>query len=634
MDSNPLHLFCGIESGILARVFTELQYRHTDVLACHTLTELERCTEAQQPTLLALSAGFALQVEEGLNDLIAKAQPELLLICGSETQRRQLLTNSNDLPFLFLPEDYDVPGVLLLLDAYLESRASIPAPEPTPTGDHELTLRQLHKLLSIGTWEVNLKSGLGTWSPEVYEMFDLPPGRGDIGFETFISRVHPDERNALMEAREHAISGESPLDIQYRIVSGGSTRWVREYGELIDGAQEKPERFTGVLIDVSQSRALSEQLHRASQLEALGQLVAGVAHNFNNLLTVIMGNSEDLAGKLQAYPELTRQLDLIIDSSRRGAQLIRELMVYSRQRQLNAEGVEINQLIQRLKTLLEHTLGRGIRLQVHSEVDSAPARVDPAKLENSVIGLVLNAREALGGQGEITIQVEKVEPARARRHFPGASEDDFVAISIADNGPGMPADILAHATELFFTTKSPGQSSGLGLAEIKGFLEQSHGHLHLQSEVGRGTRVTMLLPCSEHITIGLAPYKESNGKDNRRVVIVAIDDLVLRRGTADCLAGSGYRVIEAGDAAEAQSALLDYPAAAFLIWKFEQSWGELGNNVIQAALQANQKLRVLLTSLEDDTLATESGRYKLVPAPLSAETLASSIEDLVLEFGE
>ena len=625
MDTNPLHLFCGLEEEILARVFTDLQYRHANVMACHHLTELESCIDAGTPALLALSADFALGIDAGLSDLLNRARPRLLLIAGSEAQRERLLAREPDLRFLFLPADYDVPAVLLLLDAFLESLAVPRASTPSPVGDHEIAFGQLHKILGVGTWEVDLESGNGIWSPEMYELFDLPPGRRNIDFEAFIDRIHPDDRSALVRARESAIRGEAPLDIQHRIVTGGTTRWVREYGELIRDADGRPKRFAGIILDISHTMALTQQLHRASQHEALGQLVSGVAHNFNNLLTVIMGNAEDLADKLLYDQALSRQLDLIADSSRRGAQLIRELIVYSRQRQIQTESVEINQLIQRLQRLLDYTLGRGIRLTVHSEVDRAVARIDPAKLENSLIGLTLNAREALNSQGEIAIIVEKLDPEQVREEFPELPEAGYVAVRVRDQGPGMPAEVLAHVTEPFFTTKSPGQSSGLGLAEIRAFLEQSRGHLHIQSEVGRGTTATMLLPGSDRITLDLEPRLDEDGDEPKHLVIVAVDDTILRRNTADRLAATGYRVIEAGDAAQAQSALLDNPNAAFLIWHVDQYWSELGNRVIQGALGANPRLRVLLTAPEGEALAAESTRFALLHPPLSADVLANAV---------
>ena len=312
-----------------------------------------------------------------------------------------------------------------------------------------------------------------------------------------------------------------------------------------------------------------------------------------------------------------------------GAQLIRDLMVYSRQRLVSTQEVDIHKLLERLKQLLGHTMGRGINLKINSMVDVGVARIDPAKLENSLVGLALNAREAMAGQGSITINSYQADAFWISQHFPDIPARDFIAISVIDDGPGIAPELLQHVTEPFFSTKSPGESSGLGLSEIQEFLERCGGQFHIQSEVGKGTTVTILLPLSQESVATLADTECEERDSKSQKVILAVSDQAIRRNTTDKLSACGYQVIAAADSQQAQAALLGNADASFLVWNLSKDWADIGNNVFISLMTENRLLKVVVSTPEKSYLPIAASRYVNLDGEFTADSLLSAFSTLV-----
>ena len=313
----------------------------------------------------------------------------------------------------------------------------------------------------------------------------------------WIEFVHPDEREfVIAEIQDKVANKDSdPGFTEYRIIRpDGGVRWILARAYPIRDKEGKITRIAGFGEDITESKAAADALHHAQKMDAVGQLTGGVAHDFNNLLAVILGNSGLLQGRLSAENELL--VGEIIRAGKRGAVLTRQLLAFSRQQPLRPTATNINALINNLGELLRRTLGTTIEIDASLAPGETRVMVDPALLENAILNLALNARDAMPQGG--TLRIRTTEAHVCRSSAPNPQARDFVhqmSIVVQDNGAGMTPDVLSHALEPFFTTKETGQGSGLGLPMVYGFAKQSKGDLTIESEQGKGTKVTLSLPC-------------------------------------------------------------------------------------------------------------------------------------------
>ncbi len=298
----------------------------------------------------------------------------------------------------------------------------------------------------------------------------------------------------------------------------------------------------------------NEQLRQSQKMEAIGQLTGGVAHDFNNLLAVILGNAELLEHRSNDNPSLVQA---ILRAATRGAELTHRLTAFSRQQPLQPRPVDLAALVGNMSDILQRTLGETIEIQTAAEPDLWFARADLGQVENSLLNLAINARDAMAGGGTLRIACNNARLSEA--HGLGNSEPllgDFVVLAVSDTGAGMEESVLERVFEPFFTTKGVGEGSGLGLSMVYGFARQSGGHVTIESAVGQGTTVKLYLPRWE----GPADRIEKAASDEiprgrGEVVLVVEDDPDVREIAVKILDGLGYSVIEAPSAKTARTAL-------------------------------------------------------------------------------
>ncbi len=308
-----------------------------------------------------------------------------------------------------------------------------------------------------------------------------------------------------------------------------------------------------VASDVTEVILLEDQLRQAQKMEAVGQLTGGVAHDFNNLLAVVIGNLDLIGAAFSAESRNARLLEGALRAALRGADLTRALLAFARRQPLEPARVDVNQLIDNVCQLLEHSLGEAIAVGKELQPDLWPVNIDAAQLESALTNLAINARDAMPSGGRLLIQTRNthLDKDYAARE-PGLQAGEYVVIEVTDDGHGMPPDVLAHAAEPFFTTKKEGKGTGLGLAMVYGFVKQSSGHMKIYSEVGRGTTIRLYLPRlsgkSKETGVSAPP---PSAVQVRETVLVVEDNLELRRLVVGQLRDLGYRVIEAADGAQA-----------------------------------------------------------------------------------
>jgi PAS domain S-box-containing protein len=366
------------------------------------------------------------------------------------------------------------------------------------------------------------------------------------------------------------------------------TKYLRDSGVL----------FNAFIRDVTEQRAADAQFRQVQKMEAIGQLTGGVAHDFNNILTVITGTIEILAEGVADRPQLHNITQMIDSAATRGAELTRHLLAFSRKQPLRPRDVDINDLALEAAKLLRATLGEQLRVNLEMSADTWNAIVDPSQLTTAILNLALNARDASPRGGTLVISTGNL-------HLDGANlpadadiaPGDYVTIKVGDTGEGMDRATLGRAFEPFFTTKDVGKGTGLGLSMVYGFAKQSKGHVSISSVPDTGTLVTLYLPRS----LSVAPVShEIDDIDpiqrGHETILIVEDDALVRVYVAAQIAGLGYHTISATDWNEAQ-AVIDSPATIDLLFTDIVLPGPRnGRQIAEAALERRPGLKVLFTS--------------------------------------
>jgi len=304
-------------------------------------------------------------------------------------------------------------------------------------------------------------------------------------------------------------------------------------------------------------RRTSEQLFQAQKMEAVGQLTGGVAHDFNNILTIVLANADAILEDDKAPPHIAKRAQRISDAGQRASDLTRQLLAFSRKQVLKPEKSDLNDLVATTSKLLRRTLGEHIIVQTVAAPNLWTINVDRAQVETSLINLCINARDAMPKGGRLTIETSNVTLDRdyVARQEDDVGAGDYAMLSVTDTGFGMAPDILRRAFEPFFTTKEVGKGTGLGLSMVYGFIKQSNGHIRIYSEIGHGTSVKMYFPRGAAAARASAPSRREVPAGGSERILVVEDEPAVRAIVGEQLRSLGYDVEQAGDADEALALL-------------------------------------------------------------------------------
>jgi signal transduction histidine kinase/CheY-like chemotaxis protein len=373
------------------------------------------------------------------------------------------------------------------------------------------------------------------------------------------------------------------------------------------------------------------QVRQAQKMEAIGQLTGGVAHDFNNILTVITGTIEILGDAVKDRPNLVQITDMISAAAARGADLTRHLLAFSRRQPLQPRNTDVNALVIDTARLLRPTLGEQIEIESMLAHDSAPALIDPSQLSTAILNLALNARDAMPNGGKLTLETRNVVldenyPSMTSEIRPG----NYVMIAVSDTGEGIPGSLLDKVFEPFFTTKEVGKGSGLGLSMVYGFVKQSNGHIKIYSEEGHGTTVKLYLPAAAGVPDALpAEAGTLGGEHGDESILIVEDDALVREYVVAQISRFGYHTMAAGNAAEAL-AIIDGPERFDLLFTDVIIPGGLnGRQLATEALKRRPELKVLYTSGYTENAIVHHGRLDagvlLLPKPYLSSDLARMI---------
>ncbi len=348
---------------------------------------------------------------------------------------------------------------------------------------------------------------------------------------------------------------------------------------------------------IGERNAADLQLRQAQKMEVLGQLTGGVAHDLNNILTVITGTVEILAEAVADRPQLAAIAKLMNDAAARGADLTQRLLAFARKQPLQPREVDVNSLVMNAAELLRQTLGEPVEVRTALAGDVARALIDPGQLTNAILGLAANARDAMPDGGRLTIETRNVEIDESHGDTSGAiTAGPYVMLAVTDSGRGIPVGIVERVFEPFFTTKGVDKGTGLGLSMVYGFVKQSNGHIKIDSEEGHGTTVRIYLPQASGAAASAGLPRSTDPEGGRKAILVVEDDNLVRTFVVGQIKSLGYHTLTAVDAAEAL-AVIDSPDGIDLLFTDMIMPGSMnGRQLADAALQRRPSLKVLFTS--------------------------------------
>ncbi|MFH0784391.1 MAG: PAS domain S-box protein [Pseudomonadota bacterium] len=501
----------------------------------------------------------------------------------------------------------------------------------------------------IGIWDWNIESDTWYASPIYYTMLGYEPVAGPADRSAWQERIHPDDRNAVTEKIANVLQGSTKI-YQYEARmrhSDGSYKWISVIGHAVKWDKEnKPSRLIGVRIDVTERKLAEEenknlqaQLQQAQKMEAVGLLAGGVAHDFNNMLGVILGHTEMAMEETDPAQPIFADLTEIRKAAERSADITRQLLAFARKQTVTPKVIDLNETIEGMLKMLRRLIGENINLAWLPGIGLWPIRMDPSQIDQILANLCVNARAAIAGVGKITIETENnpISESYCDVH-PGFVVGEYVRISVSDNGCGMERKTMNHIFEPFFTTKGVGEGTGLGLATVYGAIKQNGGFINAYSEPGQGTTFKIFLPRYVGATGQLKkkdPEKSIIG--GHETILLVEDEPTVKKMTAMMLENLGYTVKSADTPSEAIGIFEEFSEKIDLLFTDIIMPEMNGWDLAERLLAKQSKIKCLFMSGYTANVISSQGmlegKMHFIQKPFSREALAGKIREALVETG-
>jgi two-component system, cell cycle sensor histidine kinase and response regulator CckA len=397
----------------------------------------------------------------------------------------------------------------------------------------------------------------GLWSyvsPQIETLLGFSPAEWMADPEAWVKCLHPEDRERVLGEEEQSQHSGAPFRSEYRMITrDGRVLWCRDEATVMSDQAENRKLMLGVIHDITQHRQLEEHLRQSQKMEAVGRLAGGVAHDFNNLLMVIKGNSEMILEQLGVAERSRKNAGEIDRAAEKAASLTRQLLAFSRMQVIQPKALDLNGIVGEMAKMLRRLIGDDIELNIVSGAPLGVVKVDQGQIEQVLMNLVLNARDAMPDGGRLTIETANVslDENYARLHA-AVQPGKYVMMAVSDTGVGMDAETQARVFEPFFTTKELGKGTGLGLATVYGVVKQNGGWIWVYSEPERGTTFKIFLPQIAELVKSTAPSKVVCRPPRGSETILLVEDQDgIRELASEFLRGSGYTILEARDGSEA-----------------------------------------------------------------------------------
>ena len=496
--------------------------------------------------------------------------------------------------------------------------------------ESEARYRSLSTAAPVGIFQSDAEGRITYANPRVLQIFELEEREG-LG-HGWMMRLHPDDAATVVERWSGALAAGGEFEHEHRLLlPGDRIRWVRCRSSPIRAMPGVVPGTVGTIEDITERKGLEAQLRQAQKMEAVGQLAGGVAHDFNNLLTVINVHAELALETLGPDEGLHADLTEISRAAGRAAALTRQLLAFSRKQVMQPQLLDLRDVIAGVAPMLSRLIGEDITVETVVPCDIGTVRADPGQLEQVLVNLAVNARDAMPGGGRLVLEASNLDLGHDQgRRRDGIAPGRYVLLVVRDTGCGMAPDELERIFEPFFTTKPVGLGTGLGLPTVYGIVKQSGGHIWVDSERGRGTTVTLCLPrVMEAVEVDRPEVARMPGPRGAETVLVVEDEDAVRNLARRILERQGYAVLEARRGHEAVALAATHAGTIDLLLT-DIVMPEMNGRVLAEQLsEAHPGLRVLYMSGYTDDEIVRRGMFDrgtgFLEKPFSAETLARAI---------
>jgi PAS domain S-box-containing protein len=513
--------------------------------------------------------------------------------------------------------------------------------------DFEELLTQAVRVSGIGIFEHDQIENTIYWSPRQREIHGFSVDE-PLTLEKCVGTVHPDDMARIGESvrRAHHPGGTGAWEVEYRIVRpDGSVRWVVARSQTFfrgEGDERRPIRTVGVVLDSterklaeSDAKRMQERLHQAQKMESVGRLAGGIAHDFNNLLTVMSGYLDLALVDLEPMQPLRLHLDEIRTAVSSAASLTRQLLSFSRGQVIRPQLLDLNQVVLRVHKMLSRVLGEDIELVMKREAELWPVLFDAGQIEQILVNLAANARDAMPNGGRLLVETENVRlDAEYATLHPGSTPGDYVLLAVSDDGSGMSKDVQRHIFEPFYTTKEAGAGTGLGLATVYGAVKQNDGRIEVESEIGCGTRFKIYLPRAAAKASKLSVDTTTLTRTTSREVILLVEDEAnVRRLATRLLQKFGYEVHAFADGPSTIEFVSTARETFHLLITDVVMPGMNGRDLAEKLLALRPELRVLFTSGYTANVVMHHGvlgeGVEFLPKPYTIDELGGRIREIL-----
>ena len=496
-----------------------------------------------------------------------------------------------------------------------------------------------------GLWDVQHVPDLPPFSPH-YPIWYSPRFKALLGYEdhelpnvlgSWLELLHPDDKDLVLAALAAHLERNVPYDVEYRLLTkSGAYHWFRARGQAIQDEAGVPIRMAGSLQDVTEWKQLEEQLRQAAKMEAIGRLAGGVAHDFNNLLMVINGYSATLLKKLGPNNPLRRYPLEIKKAGDRAATLTQQLLAFSQRQVSEPTVLDLNDCVTGMNEMLTRLIGKHVEMVSSLDLGLGPVKADRGQMEQVIMNLAINARDAMPERGTLTIKTANIEiDGELARLLGDVPPGAYVMLAVSDTGHGMDEATKARIFEPFFTTKEQGKGTGLGLAIVYGIVNQSGGSIMVQSEPGGGTTFTIYLPRvtkSAPASQKVGPAGEASIKGSE-TILLAEDEETVRSLMCEILQEAGYRVLDVRDGAEALVLSAEYAAPIHLLLTDVVMPHVGGRELADLLVRARPGTKVLyMTGYTDDVIIQQGileQSLSVLQKPVSPETLLRKVREVL-----
>ncbi len=489
----------------------------------------------------------------------------------------------------------------------------------------------------VGNWELDLKTRQFWGSEEALRICGIELSSPFLQYEIVDQIFVPEYRTSHEEAMRLTHSEDRTFDYEFKIkrVNDGETRFIRTVAERVTDELGKPLKVVGVVQDITENKRLQMQFMQAQKMESIGILASGIAHDFNNILGIILGYSALIAKSRNLDDKILKNTRAIIKTGQRATSLIQQMLTFARKSDISFASVSVNDCVLEIRKLIEETFPKTITVVSALDNNLPLITADPTQIHQVLLNLCVNARDAMNGNGVLTISTGLEAGKTLRKRFQKAVSPEYAVVEVSDTGRGIDESTLQHIFEPFFTTKEPGKGTGMGLAVVFGIMESHGGFIDVKSELEKGARFSLYFPIKlspiENLEPQWTPVEDVPG--GKETILVVEDEALLKELAITILSSNGYRVLAANDGNEAVEVYkLHHREIALVLSDFGLP-KHTGDEVLKSIKQINPEVKFILSTgyidSKERSEVMESGAKDIITKPYTPDDLLAKVREVL-----